>query len=220
MRLAYVLGLALAAATPVAAQNNAQPPAAAQPAATIPYPTPLYRMDDVSRTLSLTPEQVTRLNKVTEQVQAQYRDNYTKLSGLAEAQRIEQMRDLNRQYAEAWDKAARDVFNDTQRTRYQQLAYQYGGFETLYDPAVQKRLVLTPTQASELSTHWDWHNRQWQDLSRVWATDPTKGAQVYKDYWTQRQERFNRFLTAEQQKAWREMTGDPYTFQPAFGPRR
>jgi hypothetical protein len=36
----------------------------------------------------------------------------------------------------------------------------------------------------------------------------------------QREQRFTKFLTPEQLKTWREMTGDPYTFQPAFTPKR
>ena len=30
------------------------------------------------------------------------------------------------------------------------------------------------------------------------------------------QERFNRLLTAEQQRAWAQLTGDPFVFPPPF----
>ena len=42
------------------------------------------------------------------------------------------------------------------------------------------------------------------------------GTEMYGDYWRQREGRFNKFLTREQQKKWAEMTGEPYRFQPVF----
>ncbi len=115
---------------------------------------------------------------------------------------------------------AREVFNDTQRARYQQYNYQYGGFGTLYDPDVQKQLNLTAEQQKNLRAQWDWSNQELADINRTGATDATKGTQMYRDYWTARQERLNKFLTPEQQKAWGTMVGDPYTFQPTFTPQR
>ena len=130
------------------------------------------------------------------------------------------MQELNRQYYGDWSKGAGSVFNDAQRARYQQLNYQYGGFNSFYDPAVQKQLNLTADQQRNLRAQWDWSDQQLQDINRVGATDPTKGTQMYRDYWTQRQERVNQFLTPDQQKEWRSIVGDPYTFRPNFTPAR
>jgi hypothetical protein len=214
MRLSPALALAggLALSAPAFAQTNPAAPAVSAN----PYPTPLYRMTDVGKSLNLTPDQVTRLNTLTDQTQAQFRSDYTKAAGLAEAERMVRMAELNRQYNTAWNKAAAGVFNDAQRARYQQFNYQYGGFNTLSDPDVQRRLNLTPEQVRNLNEHAAWSDRQWQDVQRAGAADPTKGTQAYRDYWTARQERFNKFLTPDQQKAWREMAGEPYTFQPNF----
>jgi hypothetical protein len=135
-----------------------------------------------------------------------------KLGALNDAERFTRTQELNRQYNADWNKGAADIFNDTQRGRYQQYNYQYGGFNTLNDPDVQKRLNLTAAQVKDLRTHSDWGNQQLQDVNT--------GTQAYRDYWTAHQERFNKFLTADQQKAWREMSGEPYAFQPNFTPQR
>jgi hypothetical protein len=220
MRLttALVLACGLSAVTSISAQDPMRP----QKIVPVPTtaPTPLYRMDDVNKSLKLTPEQVTRLNKLTEQTQAQYRDDYTKLGTLNDADRFTRMHELNRQYHATWNKGAGDIFNDTQRARYQQYNYQYGGFSSLYDPDVQKRLNLTDAQLKDLRAHYDWNNQQWQELNRIGANDATKGSEMYRDYWKARQERFNKFLTPAQQKSWNELVGDPYTFQPNFTPQR
>ncbi|VTR92846.1 unnamed protein product [Gemmata massiliana] len=205
-------------ALPLTAFAQPTQPVPAPPAT--PYPTALYRMNDVSKALNLTQDQITKLNALTDQTQTQYRDNYAKLGTLNDADRFARTQELNRQYYTDWNKGARDIFNDTQRARYQQVNYQYNGFNTLYEPDVQKRLNLTADQVKGLRDQADWSAQQLQDINRVGATDTTKGAQLYRDYWTARQERFNKFLAADQRKAWNELTGDAHTFQPVFTPRR
>lgn len=229
MRLTYALvmtcGLPLTASaqqpTPQPGQRPAQP--AAQPG-TIPpataFPTPLYRMTDIGKSLNLTPEQITNLNKLTDTTQARYRDDYTKLGTLPEADRAARVQELNQRYATDWNKAANDVFNDTQRARYQQLNYQYGGFGAFSDPEVQRQLSLTPEQIRNLRANTDWSTQQLADINRAGVTDASRGAAMYRDYWTARQQRMNQFLTPQQQQTWTRMTGPPYTFQPTFTPVR
>ncbi|MDY3562246.1 hypothetical protein R5W23_003708 [Gemmata sp. JC673] len=220
MRFNYAL--VLAGGFSLTSVLHAQPaqPGKAPVAPAYNYPAPLYRMPDVGKSLNLTPEQVTNLNKLTDATQARYRDDYAKLGTLNDAERFARTQELNQKYYADWNKGARDVFNDTQRSRYQQMNYQYGGFGTLYDPEVQRQLNLTAEQQRNLRAQYDWSNQQLGDIHRVGATDATKGAQMYRDYWTARQDRFNKYLTAEQQKTWNQMVGDPYSFRPNFTPQR
>ena len=53
------------------------------------------------------------------------------LGTLKDADRFTRTLELTRRYYTDWNKGARDVFDDTQRARYQQYNYQYGGFDTL-----------------------------------------------------------------------------------------
>jgi len=215
MRFQSILVLGCSLALTGSALAQAQPPART-PAQTNLYPPALYQMNDVGKTLNLSRDQIDALNKVTGQVQDQYREDYGKLGTLNEADRAARLQELNRKYYGDWNKGARDIFNDTQRTRYQQFNYQYGGFNSLYDPDVQKRLNLTEAQLRDLREQSDWSNRQWQEINTMGTTDPTRATRMYNDYWKAREERFNKYLTPEQQKTWREMIGDPYTFQPTF----
>ena len=50
------------------------------------------------------------------------------------------------------------------------------------------------------------------DINRQAATDPDKAMQAYREYQHLYQQRFQQFLTADQQKAWRDLTGEPYHF--------
>ncbi len=158
---------------------------------------------------------------MTEQTQAQYGANYAKLNDLSAADRAARLQELNRQYNTAWEKGASDVFNENQRSRYQQFNYQYGGFSSLNDPDVQKRMNLTAGQVNDLRAQEDWSNRQMQDINRVAATDPTRAAHdVPRLLDAASATCFDKFLTADQQKEWRQLTGEPYTFQPTFTPSR
>ncbi len=177
-------------------------------------------MNGVGKSLNLTQDQTNNLNKLTDQTQTQFRDQYGKLNSLNDADRIARAQELNRQYYGDWNKGAQNILNENQRLRYQQLNYQYGGFNALNDPDVQTRLNMTPAQVKDLRENSDWNNQQLQQINRLASTDPTKAASMYNDYRKQHEERFNKYLTPEQQKSWREMTGDPYTFEPSFTPSR
>lgn len=229
MRFQYALCMTCSLSMSAMAQQPAQPPGqrpaqpAAQPGITTPaptFPTPLYRMNDISKSLNLNQDQLARLNGLTEATQARYRDDLNKLGALNEADRAVRMRELNQRYYADWNKGAGDVFNDIQRTRYQQLNYQYGGFNALYDADLQRQLNLTAEQQKNLQAHSDWNTQQLAEINRVGATDASRGAAMYRDYWTARQQRMNQFLTPQQQQAWTRMTGDPYQFQPSFTPQR
>jgi hypothetical protein len=230
MGFKYVLGLAcgLALTNSISAQTAPlQKPAPPKPVTgqgqvqqTNRYPPALYRMNDVGKSMNLTPEQTTSLNTLTDQTQAHYRDNYNNLGTLNESERFTRGQELNRQYNNDWNKGARDIFNDNQRNRYQQYSYQYGGFNALYDPEVQQVLNLTPEQLKGLREHGDWSDQQLQEINRTGITDPTRGTEMYRDYWKSHDQRFNNFLTPEQRNSWGKMTGERYTFQPAFGSPR
>jgi hypothetical protein len=228
MRFAYSLGLGLALAGAAGAQTTATPgnpqPETGKriPAdqAAIALPPALYQMGDVGKSLQLTQDQINRLNGVTQKMQTQYAPQLEKLGTLSEAERFARIQELNRLYSADWYKSASDIFNDQQRTRYQQLTQQFGGFSTLYDPEVQKRLNLTPEQVRNLRANVEWSNQQFGTINTLGATDASKGTQQYERYMKEREERFTKFLTPEQLKTWREMTGDPYTFQPTFTPKR
>jgi len=238
MRIKYTLGLScgLAFACVAGAQSPpvgpgtsppntqvspAQPPGGkVTPNTAYAPPAALYSRGDIGKSLNLTQDQITRLGAADAKVRELYREQYSKLGTFSDPERLARIEQLNRQFLNDWNKNAADIFNAEQRTRYQQLNTQYRGFDALMDPDVQKQLNLTPEQVKNLRDNAAWSTTQFDTINRMGATDATRATQQYNDYWKARQERFDRLLTPEQQKAWREMTGDPFTFQPMFTPKR
>ena len=210
----------LLAATALLAQNPAGTPPAqnSNPAAgTRPgqaqFPTPLYTQEDVARSMSLTPAQIARLNQATGQLQAQYRHDLDQLAGLEQQQRTARTQELLSDYNKQWSKTANDIFNEQQRSRYQQLYWQSRGVDALTDADVQGRLKLTDQQLAQLRDLHTWNEQQLRTLADRAATAPDHGASFYNDYRRKRQDRMNQFLTPEQRQVWTEMTGKPYDFR-------
>jgi hypothetical protein len=226
MRFSFALSLAVTVGlagwamgqNPPATPRPVEPPP--QPALATSYPATLYNMPDVGRSLNLNEKQINQLTKLTDQTAATYRPQYQKLSSLTEAERAARSAELDRPYSADWMKGAADVLDEKQLQRYQQLNYQYGGFNSLSDPVLQKRLNLTDEQVRKLADNVNWSNEQMQQITRQGGTDRDKALQAYRDYQKTYQDRFNQFLTPEQLKTWQQLTGEPYSFQPAFAGQR
>ena len=214
-----IVGPALVAQTPTQPGGRLPPTTPANP-----FPSPLYRMQDVSKSLNLTPAQINRLNQSTDQLQTRYGKDYSGINSLPADQRTARTQELMNNYNRDWSKSANDIFNDQQRAHYGQLELQYRGLGALNDPNVQKQLNLTEQQRGQLRGLADWNQQQLQDINKIGATDSTQAQKLYDTYRQESQNRLNKFLTPEQQQTWRTMTGDPYTFKPTFNttgtPRR
>jgi hypothetical protein len=199
---------ALVFATSAFGQNQVQ-----QPQVTVQFPTPIYRMDNVSQNLKLNQEQITKLNELTTKMEGKYRTDFEKINTLPEKERAQRRNELYQRYNTEWMTDARNIFNDNQRTRYSQLYYQYDPYVAFSDAEVQRKLNLSDEQRTMLRSDLDWNNQQMQDIQRQFGTDKAAANKAYTTYIKERTNRLNKFLTPEQQRTWREMTGEPIEFQ-------
>ncbi len=181
-----------------------------------PFGTPLYQMNDVSRSLKLQDAQNTRLTELGQRLEDRYQRDAQGLDRLNERERATRANELQSQYRADWLKGAQGIFDERQLSRYQQLQYQYGGFNSLSDADVQRRLNLTAEQQAQLKASLEWNSTQLQGIDRAATSDREKASQLYTDYWKARGDRFNKFLTADQQKAWAQLTGDPFAFPSPY----
>jgi hypothetical protein len=216
MRLAAKCALAaialLLAAPVLLAQNTTTTPAP-------PFPTPLYRMNDVAKTLTLTPDQINRLNQATTDLQTRYARDYTTIQNLKDPDLTTRTQDWLRNYSSGWNNAARDIFNERQMNRYNELWRQYHGFNTFTDPDLQERFKLTEQQRTQLREGIDWSNSQLRSIYDKARTDPAAATTLYNQYWKDRHDRLYKILTPDQQRIWGQMIGEPYNFQPNFPQR-
>jgi hypothetical protein len=180
------------------------------------FPTDLFRMNEVSKSIEMTDRQINQLNLMTEKLQTRYREQFERLASLPVQDQTDRRLLLSREYVNAWLSGATGVLNDRQLTRYQQLQTQFGGFVSLTDPVVQKALNLTDTQIAALQENVTWSNQQLAAIREQAAIDQARALQMFSAYNQASQERFNRLLTADQQRAWAQMTGEPFPFPAPF----
>ncbi|HVK13773.1 MAG TPA: hypothetical protein VM597_33835 [Gemmataceae bacterium] len=156
------------------------------------------------------------MNRLNTTLQTRYASDFQGISRLPAADQVARRAELERQYRQDFLTGARDIFNANQLNRYQQLDYQYGGFRALSDPVVQRQLGLTEAQIRDLQASIDWSTGQMREITTTAATDRERAARLYTDYQRAFTDRFNRFLTPEQQRTWGTLVGDPYTFRSPF----
>jgi len=213
MRRYLTLGLALAVTATAVGQPLPAPPPPHEPVA-LPAGS-LYRNDSISKALNMTPQQLERLNKVSDPIQTKFAADVAKLGpNLTAGERAARVAQLQQQYANEWNKSAADIFNEQQAARYRQLQLQYGGFNAFNDPDLARRFNLTDAQRRMLNESIDWSRGQMADYYRLPPAERERALRLYRDYRTQYNERFNRFLTPDQVRTWREMTGEPFDFPP------
>src|SRR5262245_6410920 len=81
------------------------------------FPTDLFRMNEVSKSIELTDRQVNQLNLMTEKLQTRYRQQFDRLGGLSAQDQADRTLLLNREYINAWLSGSAGILNDRQLTR-------------------------------------------------------------------------------------------------------
>jgi hypothetical protein len=186
------------------------------------YTTPpaIHQMNEVSRSLTLNDDQMIRLNELLGNLQGSYREYYTAAGKLPDAERASRLDELNRKYTDEWMRGAKTVLNESQMTRYRQLHWQYSGFNSFSDPDMQKRLNLTDEQRKTLRDNRTWSDQQIREINRVGASDPERADKLHRDYQKAYQAKIDKFLTPEQLRTWRNVTGEHFEFPRTPTPSR
>ena len=207
----------------VFAQNQAQQnPAGTAAQKSIQYrtfsQTPWFANQDVRLQLKMDENQFNRLNKSYGESWQRYQNQMSELNknkDLTDEQRAQRMRDLERDFTTNFSSTTNQIITDpTQRERYNQMYWQYLGYDAFNDPMVQQKLNLTDEQKQKLGQYSrDW-NTQMNDYYRTYQTDQAGTTKRFNESRKQANDRINSVLTQQQQQTWRQLVGDPYNFQP------
>jgi hypothetical protein len=186
------------------------------PPNTSPFPPPLFQQTDIARSLGLNDRQTAELTRLDQTLRTRFASDFQGIARLPAADQIARRQELERQFRQDFLTASRDIFDARQLNRFQQIQAQFGGFSTLADPVVQRQLGLTDAQIRDLQASIDWSTGQLRESNTVSATDRERAARLYADYPRAFSDRFNRFLTPEQQRSWATLTGERFNFPPMF----
>ena len=179
-----------------------------------PSQTPFFNNPDIRANIKLSDDQFNRLNKAYTDAYGPYQKMLSGLPDtLTDQQRIDRTQQMTRDFYSKFNNTANDVLNPQQRTRFNQLSLQYQGPAAFSDPTVTERLKLTPeqrTKLNELDQQW---TKQMNTISDKYRSDPKAASTQFNDLVKTNNERVNAILNDQQQRTWREMIGDPFTFQ-------
>lgn len=179
--------------------------------------TPWFSDPALRRELKFTDQQFDRLNKVYGQAWTSYEKGMSGLDKVSEAERARRMQDLSGTFNRDFMKSFEGVIEDPQqRQRFSQLYNQYRGYDTFRDPTIQQQLKLTPEQQQVLRKHSQQYSEQLQNIGKTYQTDQDAATRRFNELRKEHQDRIQSMLNEQQQGRWREIIGDPYTFQPSL----
>lgn len=176
--------------------------------------TPWFSNPAVRQQLQLNDQQYNQLNQSYGKAWTQYNKERNLIDNkLTPEQRQQREGELSSSFQRSFSPAVDSTFaNPAARQRYNQLHWQYQGYDAFRDPAVRQQLNLSAEQQQKLNQYgsdWDKQYSTWQNQY------PQNRDQVTQQFTNARrdmQQRINGVLTPEQQKQWNAMTGKHYNF--------
>jgi hypothetical protein len=173
--------------------------------------------EDVQKDLELSKAQHDKLDKLSGDLDQQRKKSFEAFRRLSAEERKQRFLDM----ARATDAGLREVLTERQFQRLGQIALQLQGLSAFRDPDIAKALDLTAEQKARLRAA----------EADVFFGGPGRGSpgpggpgKPPEKEWRPPTDKIEAVLTAEQQRRWKKMTGEPYKGPPPFfgpppGPR-
>jgi eukaryotic-like serine/threonine-protein kinase len=192
----------------------------------------LLRQESVQKELKLTPEQMMKLQQISEKMRKKFRATVQASDG--DLKKVQALMAEN-------EKACAAVLTPDQGERLKQIFYQRQGALALADPEVAKPVQLSDLQQKKIREINEETGRQVSDLwSAAAATNPYGAAYPYPQqpgypggYLTDKEtlkkmtelrqvavDKVLKVLTDAQKSKWKEMQGEPFKGEIRFGPSR
>jgi hypothetical protein len=165
--------------------------------------------------LNLTPQQTQQLNQTYMDHYNKYQQQISSLPNTLNAQeRQQRMNQYRQDFYNNYNTSTASMFTSPdQRSRYNQLYLQYRGYGAFEDPSVQQKLNLTDAQKQQIMQFEQNWNTQMDAIRAQYKTDPNGARLAFDRLQQQNQQNINSTLTPGQMAQWRQIIGNPYSFQ-------
>ncbi len=176
--------------------------------------TPWFSNPNIRQQLQLNDDQFNRLNQAYTQSWQRYNQGLSGLDrNLNEQQRMQRMQEMNGSFQKDFSKSVNDVIADkAARQRYNQMEWQYRGYDAFNDPTLQQQLNLNDEQRQKLTQYQNEWNNQMRSWQGEFGKDRDGVANRFREARRAQQERINSTLTPDQRKMWTDMGGKPFDF--------
>jgi hypothetical protein len=167
----------------------------------------------VQKELKLDDQQVEKAKEVVDKIRAESREKMQGLQDLSQEEQRTKRQEITKEITESTLKAVGEFLKPEQITRLKQISFQQRGLQAFSDPEVAKKLNLTDTQKTDIQEI----NREVMETMRgLFNQDstPEERQEGMKKMTEARKAgllKVEAKLNDEQQKAWKELVGAPFT---------
>jgi len=177
------------------------------------FPTPLFQFPGVSQSLNINQDQMRRLQTMTNRMQNDQRGAFTRAFGARTDDREANLASMQRRFNQDWMRGARDILNQDQINRLQQLQLQQQGLGAFADADIQRRLDLSAQQQRGLTDLQRQFTNQLRDF-RNFNPQNRDDMRRWQDFQRGTNEKLNSILNQDQRRMWSGMIGQPFNFPP------
>lgn len=176
--------------------------------------TPWFGNPNIRQQLQLNDEQYNQLNQSYTQSWQRYNQGLSGLDrNLNEQQRMQRMQEMNGCFQKDFSNSVNETLADkAARQRFNQMEWQYRGYDAFNDTTLQQQLKLNDEQRKKFAEY----QNEWSDQMRSWQPEYAKDrdgvATRFREARRAQQERINSTLTPEQRQMWTDLYGKPFDF--------
>ncbi len=171
----------------------------------------------VQKELKLTDEQIEKATKAATEMREKMTEKRQELQGLEG----EEMAAIQKEMGVESKKLTDAILKPEQTKRLEQITLQQSGFRAFATPDVQSKLKFNDEQKNKIKDLSDEAQGQMRELfqSAQGGGDRAEMMKKMTELNKQNNEKALAVLTAEQKKAWKELTGEPFTIVQEQGRR-
>jgi hypothetical protein len=176
---------------------------------------PWFDQPGIRKQIGFTDQQFQRFNKAYGQAWTRFSKDIEGLGKPGTAKYSAGFNKLTQTFNQSFSKATQDVLKPEQAKRYDELFLQYRGLGAFADPRVYEKLKLSDGQRATLGKAADSYHQSMLGLYKD-SNNRQEATQRFEQLRRESGKTINETLTPQQQQAWRNMIGEPYTFAPPW----
>jgi hypothetical protein len=167
--------------------------------------------ESVQKELKLDAGQVTKANDLAEKNREKFAELREQLQSVDQSERMAKRLELMRPINAATVKALGDFLKPEQITRLTQISYQAQGAMSFLEPDVAKKLNLTDSQKTEIQAISTDAMQEMREIFQSAGDDREAAMKKLNEHRMATLAKVTTKLNDEQQKTWKELTGEPFT---------
>jgi len=157
--------------------------------------------------LKMTEDQKTKVADIVKTTTATVTDKTKDLTG---DDRRTKLPAIMKEVNEATEKSLGGILKEDQTKRLKQIQLQQSGYRAFTQEGTQKTLKFTDEQTKEVKTMAEEATKKMMDETKDLQRNDPKRREISTKISKETMEKITEKLTADQKKAWKEMTGEPF----------